>query len=219
MFNFIRNHKVLSLLLFLNVVAVLVVVLVIVIHNTKTATVDIMVAPMDAVVELNGTRYENMRSHNVVPGEYHVKILMDGMQTKEYDINLERDGFVRIWEYLLSADGSFDYYLSHPEDEAVLENIIDEDDRAAQNFIAEYQRIARINEVLPLEYYDNENPADPIGIFIEQSKDVCKNKINCLSVYGGEKHQDIVFKLISDTGYSPDDFEVVFVPESEDVTQ
>ena len=51
MFNFIRNHKVLSLLLFLNVVAVLVVVLVIVIHNTKTATVDIMVAPMDAVVD------------------------------------------------------------------------------------------------------------------------------------------------------------------------
>lgn len=219
MFNFIRNHKVLSLLLFLNVVAVLVVVLVIVIHNTKTTTVDIMVAPMDAVVELNGTRYENMRSHNVVPGEYHVKISMDGMRTKEYDFNLERDGFVRIWEYLLSADGSFDYYLSHPEDEAVLENIIDEDDRAAQNFIAEYQRIARINEILPLEYYDNENPADPIGIFIEQSKDICKDKVNCLSVYGGEKHQDIAFKMISDAGYSPDDFDVVFVSESEYVAQ
>ena len=70
MFNFIKRHKALSLLLFLNVVAVLVAVLVIVIHNSKTATVDIKVAPIDATVELNGTKYENLQSHNKDTLEY-----------------------------------------------------------------------------------------------------------------------------------------------------
>ena len=219
MFNFIKQHKALSLLLFFNIVAVLLVILIIVIHNSKTATVDIMVTPYDAVVELNGARYENMRSHNIVPGDYHVKISMEGMQTKEYDFSVEKDGFVRIWNYLLDANGGFDYYLSHPDDEMMLENIIDEEDRAAKSFIAKYQIVSKVDEILPLEYYNNDDPADPIGIFIEQSKDICKDKVNCLSVYGGEKHQDIAFKMISDAGYSPDDFDVVFVSESEYVAQ
>ncbi|MBR2766660.1 hypothetical protein IKD67_01050 [Candidatus Saccharibacteria bacterium] len=217
MFNFIKQHKALSLLLFLNVVAVLIVILIIVIHNSKTATVDIMVTPYDAVVELNGARYENMRSHNIVPGDYHVKISMEGMQTKEYDFSIERDGFVRIWNYLLGMDGGFEYYLNHPNDEIILEKVVDDD--TGRNFVDKHRRIVNIDEVLPLEYYDNDDPADPVAIFIEQAKDICGDNIGCLSVYGGEKHKDIAFKLIRDAGYSPDDFDIIFVSESENVSQ
>lgn len=217
MFNFIRRHKLLSLLLFLNVVAVLVAVLVIVIHNSKTATVDILVAPMDSVIELNGAKYENMQSHNIAPGDYHVKISMEGMQTKEFEISVENDGFVRIWTYLLDAEGGFEYYMNHPDDAMILEDAADNE--AGKAFVTRYNKIVSIANVLPLEYYDRENPADPIGIFIEQDKEICKENVDCLSVYGGERHQEIAFELIREAGYSPDDYEIIFVPEDEDVTE
>ena len=217
MFNFIKRHKALSLLLFLNVVAVLVVVLIIVIHNSKTATVDIMIAPSAAVVELNGVKYDNMKSHSIEPGDYHAKISMDGMQTKEYDFSVDNNGFVKVWNYLLDAEGGFDYYMYHPEDEMILRSAAD--DEASKAFVAKYQRITSILSKLPLEYYDRENPMEPIGVFIDQDKEICGNNAGCLSVYGGEKHQDIAFKLIREAGYSPDDFEIIFVPESENVTE
>ena len=217
MFNFIKRHKALSLLLFLNVVAVLIAILIIVIHNSKTATVDIMVTPYDAVVELNGARYENMRSHNIVPGDYHVKISMEGMQTKEYDFSIERDGFVRIWNYLLDANGGFDYYLIHPDDEAILENIVNENDKAAQKFITEYKQKIAIVNVLPVvfdAYTDNFSHYTRYNIKIDDSRDDC-SKIACLIIEDntGGNEQAAIGK-IKELGYNPDDYEIEyeFVP-------
>ena len=217
MFNFIKRHRALSLLLFLNIVAVLLVVLIIVLHNSKTATVDIMVTPYDAVVELNGARYENMRSHNIVPGDYHVKISMEGMQTKEYDFSIEKDGFVRVWNYLLDANGGFDYYLSHPDDEVILENTIDEEDRAAQKFVAKYKQKIAIVDVLPIDYdayADNFTRYTRYKIKIDYSRDDC-SKVLCLIIEdntGG--NEQVAIDRIKELGYNPDDYEIEykFVP-------
>ena len=213
MFNFIRNHKVLSLLLFLNVVAVLVVILVIVIHNAKTATVDIMVAPMNATVELNGAKYENMRSHNVMPGDYHVKISMEGMQTKEYDFSIEKDGFVRVWTYLLDANGGFDYYLSHPDDAMLLDDVISDDDKVAQSFVDEYKQKIGIVDILPINYdaySDDFSEYVQYGTRVDNSRDDCP-KVACLVIEdntGGNEQR--AKDKIREYGYNPDDYEIKY---------
>ena len=211
MFNFIRNHKVLSLLLFLNVVAVLVVILVIVIHNTKTATVDIMVTPMDAVVELNGAKYENLQSHNVRPGDYHVVISMEGMQTKEYDINVENEGFVRVWDYLLDADGGFSYYMTHPDDEMLLEDVADDEAKA---WLEEFNQVREIQDVLPLTFsstFDSE-ATEIVSVNIRWGTgEDCQEQAYCLVVRDltGKNHEKAL-QMIRDAGYDPGDYEIVF---------
>lgn len=211
MFNFIRRHKLLSLLLFLNVVAVLVAVLVIVIHNSKTATVDILVAPMDSVIELNGAKYENMQSHNVAPGDYHVKISMEGMQTKEFEISVENDGFVRIWTYLLDAEGGFEYYMNHPDDAMILKDVADDEARV---WFDEYSKIQGIQGVLPLTFSNTfeENATEIVSISVNWgSGDECNERVYCLIIhdYTG-KNTEKALSMIRDAGYDPNDYELVF---------
>ena len=211
MFKFIRNHKILRLMVFLNVVAVLIVVLVIVIHNSKTATIDIMVAPSEAVVELNGSKYDNLGSYNVAPGDYHVKISMDGMQTKEFDIELEDGEFERIWTYLLDDGGGFGYYLGHPDDAQILNDVADAE---AREFLEEYDRLHSIEDVLPLQYSNTFDPdaTEVVSISVRWGLgDECNEKAYCLIVHDFTgKNTEKALQLIRDAGYNPDDYELVY---------
>lgn len=212
MFNFIKRHKILSLLVFLNVVAVLVVILIIVIHQSKTATVDIKVAPIEAVIELNGTKYENLESHNITPGDYRVKISMEGMQTKEFEVSLEDEGFVRIWTYLLDADGGFSYYIDHPEDMAILEDVADDEVR---EFLEEYNEAEALRQKLPINYMTDQanNGFGFINIDIDWGDDEdCQNGAgSCITIYdttGG--NYNMVIDMIRENGINPDDYEIVY---------
>ena len=198
-------------MVFLNIVAILVVVLVIVIHGTKTSTIDVKVAPIDAVVELNGAKYENLKSHNIAPGSYHVKISMDGMQSKEFDINAADGGLERIWTYLLDSEGGFGYYMSHPEDAVILRDVADD---YAKDFLAEYNKLNSIQEVLPLQYSNTfeENATEVVSISVRWGVDKeCKEKAFCLIVhdYTG-KNTEKALQLIRDAGFNPNDYELIY---------
>ena len=105
MLNFIKRHLLASALVLVNVIAIVIVTVAVFFDSARTATIDIQVAPSEAVIELNGKAYENFETHDVLPGDYHVKISMDGMQTKEYDVRLADDGFLQLWDYLLDENG------------------------------------------------------------------------------------------------------------------
>ena len=210
MLDFVRRHKVLSMVLFLNVILVLVAILIVTLHLSKTATVDIMVAPSEAVVELNGVSYGNQQAHDVRPGNYHVKISMAGMQTKEYDLELVENEFARIRTYLVDENGGFSYYVEHPEDMEILEDVADAE---AKEFLEEYGRLHAIVDVLPLTYANtfDENATEVVSISIEWGTgSECKEKPYCLVVhdYTG-KNTEKALDMIRKAGYNPDDFEIV----------
>ena len=214
MFSFIKRHKIISAFILVNAIVIAVVVAVIVNHNLKTATIDIYVAPAAATISLNGKDYENFQQYDILPGNYHVKIAMEGMQTKEYDLALEEDGFARIWTYLLDEDGGFEYYAWHPEDELILERVVVDDDTALKDFIAKHNRIYSIGEALPLTfsntYEQDVNEIVSINISWGDSTD-CKKRPYCLVVFDmtGKNH-DKALAMITEAGYDPDDYEIVF---------
>ena len=208
MLELFRRHKIISAAIALNVIAILVVVLLIVVHRTKTVSIDIYVAPSDAIIELNGKKYDNFSSYNLMPGEYHVSISMDGMKTKEYDLALENDGFARIWEYLVDDNDSLDYYLKNPDEISILTKF--SDDEEVKKVIEYYDKVVSIRDALPLEYYDRSDPDNSVGVFVEEDTDECANKILCLVIYGGEKNRDIALNLIREAGYNPDDYGIRF---------
>ena len=218
MFSFIARHKVASALIFLNVVAILVVTLVIVLHNAKTATIDIFVAPSEATIELNGGKYDNFQPYDIMPGNYHVKISMEGMQTKEFDFEIYDGEFKRVWAYLLDAEGGFGYYLENPDEITYLEEVAD--DEEAKKFIAEYKKIVAIKDKLPLQRSSTFDPeaTELVSINIEWGEgDQCEEKAFCLMVmdYTG-KNYAVVLDMIREAGFNPDDYEIVYEKGVED---
>ena len=211
MFSFIKQHKIVSLVVFLNVVALLIIVLVIVIQNMKTASVDIMVTPINATVELNGKKYENFETSNIAPGRYTVKISMEGMQTKEYGIELMDGGFERIWTYLLDDNGGFDYYMNHPDDATILSDIADSNVR---NFLADYNKLTSIKDVLPLQLSNtfDENATEIISVSVRWgAEDECNEKAYCLIIHDlTGKNTEKALQLIRDAGFNPNDYELVY---------
>ena len=208
MLDYIRRHKIVSAVIALNLIAILIAILFVVIHNAKTASVDIYVAPSEATIELNGKKYDNFASYNLMPGDYHVKISMDGMKTVEYDLVLDNNGFARIWKYLVDDNGGFDYYFKNPDEISILAKF--SDDENVNELIEYYNKVISIRDVLPLEYYDRSDPDNSIGVFVEEDMNECDNKILCLVIYGGEDNRDIALSLIKEAGYNPDDYGIRF---------
>ena len=211
MLEFIKRHKIATLVT-INLVALVIAIVIIIIHLAKTATIDINVAPNDATITLNGKKYDNNTPHDILPGNYHVKIAMDGMQAKEYDITLEKNGFVRIWDYLLDEKGGFDYYLSHPEDEFALAEIVKDDDKTAQAFIAKYENITSILDILP---YDYDAYTDDFSEYVQyriyqNPNDNC-DKAVCLIIEDntGGNEQRAKDKL-KEMGYNLDDYNIAY---------
>ena len=211
MLELIRRHKIISAVVALNVIAVLVVILLVVIHRAKTVSIDVYVAPSEATIELNGKKFDNFASYNLMPGEYRVSISMDGMKTKEYDLALENDGFARIWEYLVDDNDSLDYYLKNPDEISILTKF--SDDEEVKKVIEYYDKVVSIRDALPLEYYDRSDPDNSVGVFVEEDMNECIDKILCLVIYGGEKNRDIALGLIKEAGYNPDDYGIRFEEE------
>ena len=219
MFSFIKQHKIATGLISLNVVMIIAIIIAILLHQAKTATIDIRVAPAEATISLNDNQYNNFESHEIFPGNYHVKISMDKMQTKEYDISLENDGYAKIWDYLLDDNGSFDYYISHPSDELILSEIAKEDDQSAQAFIEKYKKKIAILNILPINYdayTDNFAFYTQYHIKNDDSVENCP-KIACLIIEdntGGNEQRAL--DRIKESGFNPDDYEIKyeFLPNS-----
>lgn len=211
MLNYIKQHKIATLVV-LNLVAVAIVAAVIIIHLTKTAVIDILVTPKDATITLNGKRYDNQKQHDILPGNYHVKITMDNMQTKEFDITLEKNGFVRISDYLLDTNGSFDYYLTHSMDAAILTKVVKDDDELAKSFVAEYEKITNITDILPFNYdayTDDYSEYTQYSIY-QDIRDDC-DKAVCLIIEdntGG--NEQIAKDKLKELGYDLNNYSITY---------
>lgn len=213
MFSFVKEHKVISALIFVNIVVVIVVIVAIIVHHAKTATIDIKVAPASAEITLNGKAYENLKQHDIFPGDYHVEIKMDNMESKSFDLHLDRNGFAQIHTYLKDASGGgYTYYLSHPEDEFILAEVAPSDDQPAQEFIKSYNKKASLRDHLPIDY---DAYTDDFAFYVqynisEDSADDC-DKVLCLVIEdntGG--NEEAAKEKIKGLGYNPADYRITY---------
>ena len=227
MFSFIARHKIASLMVFLNVIAILVVVLIIVLHNAKTATISIYVAPSEAVIELNGGEYDNFQEYDVMPGKYHVKISMEEMETKEFDFEIFDGEFKRIKTYLLDSEGGFSYYLENPDEVLVLKEAVtkdglnsvpkndDEQDKNALEFATKFLEKEAAEQNLPISYTSDsvDNGFGFASIDIRFGNDEeCKTEVDsCIVIYdvtGG--NYDMALDLMRQNGLRPEDYEIIY---------
>ena len=130
------------------VILVLVAVLFAIIEGRKSVALDILVAPKDAVITLNGERYKN-GEYRVEPGEYEVSITHDGLEPYYKVVDFADGEDVKMYLYLTGADGDMSWYLTHNEDDMIVTSI---GDYYANKKSQEYAASDPIFAVTP--YYD-----------------------------------------------------------------
>ena len=212
MFELIKRHKIVSSVIVVNIIVILIVILLIVIQNAKTAMIDVCVAPSGATIKLNGKRYDNFQSYNMLPGDYHVEIFMDGMQTKEYDLFLGDGEFVRVWNYLLDNNGGFDYYIVNSDEEATLEKVAN--DEKSREFVGWYDKVYGVLERLPIteeRYLDNYSRH--VYYSVERNDGEC-SKAACLTIidYTGGNEQYALDNL-KNQGFELDNYDIKYTYE------
>ena len=138
------------LLVVFNVLLVAGAALIIINHKLKTATVDILVAPIEATVKLNGRAYENQRSYDLRPGKYTAEISYDGLESKKVEFTLEKNSFYRLREYLTGKDGDLSFYKKNDTNYEVFREIAQNNDKLA-DFIKTQDKALALRDELPIE--------------------------------------------------------------------
>lgn len=206
--NFIKNHRILSAIILIDLIAIIAVVFIFIQQNSKSATLDILVTPADVTIKINNKVYENNNSYDLKPGIYNVEISMEDMVTKTETLEIKSNSFTRLYTYLLDNNNSFNYYKTHLQDFYSLKQIASQNDQPAQEFITWADHAYSITEKLPLEYYERTN--NPIAVYIDQSQYYCE-EIVCLSAYtsGNQNHTNqIVKNLIQNAGFNLEDYDI-----------
>lgn len=215
MVNFLKRHW-LALLVVFNIILIAIAAAIIINHQSKTATIDILVAPTDSTILLNGRPYQN-GEYDIRPGEYKIEIKKDGFETKTIDFNLTKDGFKRIYTYLLPENKSFSYYDSseHSNDFYTLEQIAKFDnDQKLKDYITSREKRLSIISILPLvfsQYTNHYKDYTEYAVDLNASVENCP-KILCLKIVdvNGNNEQNAL-NLIKEKGYNPDDYEIEYI--------
>ena len=189
-------------------VAVLMAVLVAVIINAKySATLDILVAPSMAKVKVNGKEYKN-GTYRMEPGELTAEIAMEGFESKTIPVNLVAGNTTKLYTYLLPVDGSYEWYLEHPEEQMLLNTIGDA--RAAEEGRV-YAAANPIVEVLPIvvakydaEWNYTEYRVDG-GDFDGCEREFC---LRITDTTGG--NYEAALDSIREKGFKPEDYEIIY---------
>lgn len=210
MLNFIKQHKTITAFICFDLVAVIAIVAILLIQGNKSVTIDIKVVPTQATIELNGHSYDNLSSVKVAPGNYHAKISMPGMQTKELDISATGGDYVKLWTYLLNDDGEIAYTINDADEVMTLSEI--SDDEKSQEFIANYEKQTSILGRLPITY-DQYSPDYTDYVWYEIDLDPRGDcpKILCLKIIDrtGNNEQS-AYTYLRELGYNPDDYGITY---------
>lgn len=87
----------------------------VVIESPKTATIDVVVAPVSADVKVGNVRFNNGK-HRIEPGTYDVEITKEGFGGYTGSITVEAGGTEKLYVCLQKDENNTDYYSSHQED-------------------------------------------------------------------------------------------------------
>lgn len=179
-----------------------------IINSGKTATLEILVAPSFAQVELDGHSFSTNQTIKYYPGDYQVTVSAPDFTSQTLELNLVANQSSHLLLYLTPADGSLDFYSRNPKEDNLLQEILSQIALTeSSEFLARYP-VARI---LPYDHYTQNEFFEPTGYRIDYGHfDNCKNSF-CLQVTGYTQSALSEAKsYLQSKGFNPNDYEIVF---------
>ncbi len=187
-------------------IAIAVIILAI-IDARKTASLEILVAPSFANVELDQHNFGSNQTVKYYPGDYKVTVSAPGFTPQELDLALTTHQTSQLYLYLTPEDGSLDFYSRNPEEDNLLQEVISHICLTeSSEFLAKYP----IASILPYEHYTQNEFFEPTGYRIDYGHfDACKSPF-CLQVTSYTKSGlDDAKSYLRENGFNPNDYEII----------
>lgn len=217
--GFLKNWWV-KIILLLDGVLILAVVVAGLMRGERNAVIDFEVAPIDAEVFLNGKSGYTDGEYKVSPGEYQVKVVREGLDTREFSVNVGANEYVTVATFL-TKEGGFSYYelKENYADYEELREIVarnelmnsKEESAAAREFVRRFEKAYAIFDESfigeAMSYADGTGDWRVWGSegVAECEKTLCLEVVDIL-----EENKDDLQKLISGAGYNFSDYQIVY---------
>lgn len=224
--SFFRNKWVIAILV-ADVVAVVAIVAIVIVNTLKTSILEFNIAPIGATISVNGDDSYSNGSYHFSPGKYDVTIYYDGLGSKSFSIDLERDS-VKVVSAFLSGGSDFSFYelkenygsfAKLAEIASASNNITIDQDSSAEAFIQKFEKNYEFLDILPIvertpsQYGSEYGVRYEYDIFtIEDGRDTNECKMT-LCLYVTDTLADrkaFAFSVIEKFGYDPNDFEIIY---------
>ena len=197
------------------VLALVITGIIIAIDAAKTAKINLLVTPVDAVIKIDGHKYQNGQ-HRVFPGKKHVEISREGMKTVSFDIDCESGHITAVNRYLVGEDDSFSFYAQSAESYELLTLLADE---KVADFVNAQEQKLTIKDLLPISetrmianhgFSKDKKPYIETKITNATDEDFCHSSI-CLKIKTNATNAEkTASELLKSYGYNLSDFEVKY---------
>ena len=111
--NYLKKVYVSAVVFFAAIITLVLAIFLVIIPAIKDAGrlafLDVLVAPVDATVTINGEEYRNA-VYEMEPGHYTATITKDGFKPVTAEFDLEKDKTAGLYLYLEPSDGNWEYY-------------------------------------------------------------------------------------------------------------
>lgn len=191
---------------------------------TKVSNINFEIAPIDAVISVNGNTNFTNGTYVITPGTYDIQISHENLETKTFTVDIAPHSAITLTAFLKGADDNFSFYESKENSPSYFKlseiaasgkNLTYDNDASAEKFIKKVTKILGLFELLPIKGYIYANPeigTSTAGFAIKDGRNnsECK-KIACLLInYYGQDYEDAVAEKIQAAGYAPGDYQLIY---------
>ena len=203
------RQKWVRIILIIDVLAILIVAGIIIHNATKVSIISFNIAPVDAVISVNGNTSFTNNTYKITPGTYEIKISHDNLETKTFTIDIAPHDAITFTAFLKDVDEKFSFYESKEN------NLTYDNDVSAEEFIKKVTKALGIFELLPIKgyiYEDTEINTSTAGFAIKDGRSSSKcEKIACLLInYYGHDYEELVTEKIQEAGYDPENYQLIY---------
>ena len=194
---------------------ILVAAIFIILDKLKNARLNILVAPIDATVKINGKEY-SPGSHRLFPGKVTVEITKDGFEERSVELELTSNHTETLYTYLIHKKDGLSYYETSPSDYEALTLMATMLGGDLKEFVNKTEAKIAFRELLPLRstenntgrvYGDNGTRVETI-IGDATDREECK-RVVCLYMLTNSGNDQAARNLLKKYGFEYEDFYII----------
>lgn len=201
-----KNLFILSIVGFCGLIILAIILMVI--NFQKTATLDIVIAPINATVSIDGHQFKTKETVKYYPGSYTAEISADGFISQALPIELIADQESHLYIALEPTEENSTYYDNNPNESGRRQAVYDAAYQlGSDEYIAKYPII----QVLPYQNTDRDRGYDftnyriDYGIFDGCRSNFCIKITDNVGVYQNE-----AIEYLKSSGQNINDYEIIY---------
>ena len=202
-----------------DVIIVIAIVVVIIYNATKSAIISFEIAPIDATITVNGDSSYHNGSFQFHPGTYEISISHEGLDSKNFTVELDANSNAAITTFLTS-EGGFDFYKLKDNYSSFLmlariaasdDNKTTDKDTSAEEFIEKFQyEYSKYSNDLPVTYSEYNEEGRLKKYITIRAKYDCMFTLCLEAIVFDEEEKKMVVPMLENAGFDAEEYEIEY---------